>query len=208
MPLVRKAPDAKEAEPVLSLSRPKAAEKKQTTPIPTEQSAEPSPARISAEPAEPLETVLDAISRATMAEELAALLVRGMAPAPTVVLSVRSGVYSGRAGSPWLSSEAIKKLKLDAGMPSVIETAARVGHYLGVLPLTPAHEGLRAVFGGNEDREVYVTPVMMSKHPSLMLVSEIGVLGPSVEATRRADEIARAVGHALERIVLSKKRGA
>jgi hypothetical protein len=210
MPLVRKAPEATQegAEPVLSLSRPKASDKKQTAPLPTEPSAEPPAQEATREPAEPVATVIDAISRAAMAEELAALLVRGMAPAPTVVLSVRSGVYSGRAASPWLSAEAVRKLKLDAGVPSVIETAARNGFYLGVLPLTPAHQALRDVFGGAEEREVYVVPVLMSHHPSLMLVSEIAPLGSSVEASRRADELVRAVGHALERIVLSKKRGA
>jgi hypothetical protein len=47
----------------------------------------------------------------------------------------------------------------------------------------------------------------LSSHPTLMLVSEIAVLGASVEASRRADELARAVARALERIVIEKKRG-
>jgi len=130
-----------------------------------------------------------------------------MAPAPTIVLSVRSGVYSGRAASPWLRTEAAKKLKLDAGVPSVVETAARTGFYLGVLPLTPAHAPFRELFGNGDDREVYVVPVLLSGHPSLILVSELAPLGPSLDATRRADDLSRAVGRALERIVISKKRG-
>jgi len=157
--------------------------------------------------AEPLADLIDAISRAERAEELAALLVRGMAPAPTIVLSVRSGVYSGRAASPWLRAEAAKTLKLDAGVPSVVETAARRGFYLGVLPLTPAHAPFRELLGNGDDREVYVVPVLLSGHPSLMLVSEVAPLGSSVDATRRADELSRAVGRALERIVISRKRG-
>jgi len=227
LPLVRKAPDDRDdgAEPVLSLSRPKSDRKSEIVPsaqrtpemppttertssIEPTQRASPAPPAPSAPPApEPLADIIDAISRAERAEELAALIVRGMAPAPTIVLSVRSGVYSGRAASPWLRAEGVKKLKLDAGIPSVVETAARTGFYLGVLPLTPAHAPFRELFAGGDEREVYVVPVLMSGHPSLMIVSEVAPLGSSVDASRRADELSRAVGRALERIVLSKKRG-
>jgi hypothetical protein len=198
LPLVRKAPESQEDadEPVLSLARPK-----QTTGRKSEAAA---PKRAAPEE---LLVLLDAIGRATMAEELAALLVRGMAPAPTIVLSVKSGVYSGRAASPFLPSEAVKRLKLEAGTPSIVETAARAGFYLGVLPRTAIHAPLRDAFGGGEGRELYVVPVLLSSHPTLMLVSEIAVLGASVEASRRADELARAVARALERIVIEKKRG-
>jgi len=228
LPLVRKAPEDRDdgAEPVLSLSRPKsdrkteiipARERTPEMPPTTERTApeetptrraSPAPPALSAPPApEPLADIVDAISRAERAEELAALLVRGMAPAPTIVLSVRSGVYSGRAASPWLRAESVKKLKLDAGVPSVVETAARTGFYLGVLPLTPAHAPFRELFASGDEHEVYVVPVLMSGHPSLMLVSEVAPLGSSVDASRRADELSRAVGRALERIVISKKRG-
>jgi hypothetical protein len=156
---------------------------------------------------EPVEVVVEATERAGTAEELVALLLRGMAPAPSVVLSVRAGTYTGRAASPRLSAEVARKIKLTAGTASVVETAVRTGLYLGGLPQTPAHQGLRDLFGGDGEREVYVIPVLASGHPTLVLVSEIAKLGPSMEATARADTLGRAVGRALERIVFLKKRG-
>jgi hypothetical protein len=173
---------------------------------PQTRSFEPDPKPAEAKP-EPVEDVVSATERAGAAEELVALLLRGMAPAPSVVLSVRSGTYSGRAASPGLSAEIAQRIKLSAGTASVVETAVRTGLYLGALPHTPAHEHLRELFGGDGEAEVYVVPVLASGHPTLVLVSQIAKLGPSVEATGRADELARAVGKALERIVLSKKRG-
>jgi hypothetical protein len=213
LPLIRKAPQQDEVtgsdEPVLSLSRPKA-EKKVTEPIVLEPSGHESTAATSvvvdSQP-EPVEVVVEATERAGAAEELVALLLRGMAPAPSVVLSVRAGTYSGRAASPGLPADRAQGIKLTAGAASVVETAVRTGLYLGALPHTPAHQGLRDLVGGDGDAEVYVIPVLASGHPTLVLVSEIARLGPSVEATGRADELARAVGKALERIVMSKKRG-
>jgi hypothetical protein len=209
LPLIRTAPQ-KEAtgadEPVLSLSRQKA-EKKITEPIVLTPSAPGTAAAVVAPPEpEPVEVVVEATERADTAEELVALLLRGMAPAPSVVLSVRAGTYSGRAASPRLPADAAQKIRLTAGTASVVETAVRTGLYLGALPHTPAHQGLRELFGGDGEAEVYVIPVLASGHPTLVLVSEIAKLGPSMQATARADELGRAVGKALERIVLSKKR--
>jgi hypothetical protein len=53
---------------------------------------------------------------------------------------------------------------------------------------------------------MYVVPVQTSGRPSLVLISEIGALGGSVEATQRADELAYVAGGALTRILISKKR--
>jgi hypothetical protein len=232
LPFVRKPPPPEEEvgdEPVLRLSRPKV-EKKITEPIAgipgpapssppapvtepfaREVNADPKPAQGTTGPLEanpePVGNVVSDTERADTAEELVALLLRGMAPAPSVVLSVRAGTYSGRAASPGLPASAAQKVRLTAGTASVVETAVRTGLYLGALPHTPAHQALRDVFGGDGDAEVYVVPVLASGHPTLVLVSEIAKLGPSVEATARADELARAVGKALERIVMNKKRG-
>jgi hypothetical protein len=210
LPLLRTAPQQDGIgtdEPVLSLSRQKT-EKKITEPIVMAPKAPaPAPEVVAQPEPEPVEVVVEATQRAGTAEELVALLLRGMAPAPSVVLSVRAGTYSGRAASPRLPAELVPKIKLTAGTASVVETAVRTGLYLGALPHTPAHQGLRDLFGTGGEAEMYVIPVLASGHPTLVLVSEIAKLGPSMEATTRADELGRAVGRALERIVLSKKRG-
>ncbi len=202
LPLVRKAPQAVspapgDDEPVLSLSRPKI---ERTASSPTAGTVPPPVT-------EPMPSLLGDFENATSAEEIVALLLRGMAPAPTLVLSVRSGVYSGRAGSPSLEVDAVRRVRLAVGTASVVETAVRSGFYLGVLPMTPAHAPLRELFGGAAEHEVYVVPVMVSGHASLIVASEISPLGASVEATRRADQLAVVSAHALERIVVTKKRG-
>jgi hypothetical protein len=53
---------------------------------------------------------------------------------------------------------------------------------------------------------VYVVPVTASGRASLILVTEIHPFASSVEATRRADQLAKTAGSALTRIVRSKKR--
>lgn len=204
-----------EAEPVLSLARPKSATNIPAAREPndvrstlgTEHSPKPAP-KLAPVPAEPIEAVLGDFESVTSPDAAVNLLLRGMAPAPTLVLAARAGGYEGRAASLSLPLDAARRVRLEAGRPSVVETALRAGFYLGALPTTPEHAELRALFDGIGEREVYVVPVQTSGRPSLVLISEIAALGGSVEATRRADELAYVAGEALTRILLSKKRKA
>jgi hypothetical protein len=232
MPLVRKAPGAEyrprpllleavpatertdppseleEPEPVLSLARPKSSPNLPaalTSRVGVEHAPQPA-AKLAPVPAEPVEAVLAELETVLSPDVAVSLLLRGMAPAATLVLAARAGGYEGRAASLSLPLDAARKVRLEAGAPSVIETALRAGFYLGALPMTPEHAQLRALFGGSGDSEVYVVPVQTSGRPSLILISEIEPLGGSVEATRRADELAYVAGEALTRILLSKKR--
>lgn len=197
LPLIRKASvpggGSPADEPVLVLSRAKVA------------AAPPAPLPVG--PSQPLEEVLSALDAAASPEELVSLLVRGMAPASALVLALRTGVYEGRAGSAGMPVEAVRAVRVPAATASVVETAARSGFYLGALPFTPAHASLRALFGEDPDAEVYVRPVVASGRASLVLLSGLLPVGPTVDATRRADELARAAGRSLERILLRKKRG-
>ncbi len=199
-----------EAEPVLSLGRPKSSA---ATPAlhaarrPLGSEHEPKPAaKLAAVPAEPIEAVLADLERVVSPDVAVSLLLRGMAPAPTLVLAARAGGYEGRAASLSMPLDAARKIRFEAGAPSVVETALRAGFYLGALPMTPEHAQLRTLFGSSGDGEVYVVPVQTSGRPSLVLISEIGALGGSVEATQRADELAYVAGEALTRILISKKR--
>jgi hypothetical protein len=117
---------------------------------------------------------------------------------------VRAGAYEGRSASLGLSVEAARKVRLIATEPSVIEMAVRSGLYLGALPRTPVHATLRELF--DEESEVYVVPVNASGRASLVLVTELGEYDPSVDWTRRADQLATAGGSALTNILRSKKR--
>jgi hypothetical protein len=205
--------ELEEAEPVLSLSRPKSSPITPAAPTPHDARAWPGgehapkpAAKLAPVPAEPIEAVLEELRTVISPDVAVSLLLRGMAPAATLVLAARAGGYEGRAASLSLPLDAARKVRLEAGTPSVIETALRTGFYLGALPMTPEHAELRMLFGGSGDSEVYVVPVQTSGRPSLVLISEIEALGGSVEATRRADELAYVAGEALTRILFSKKR--
>jgi hypothetical protein len=140
-------------------------------------------------------------------DDVVAALLLGLAPARAVVLAVRSKAYVGRAGSPDLSQVAVRKLEIATSSASVVQTATRSGFYLGVLPHTPAHAGLRDLFGGSEN-DMYVASVTVSGHPSLVIVGDPAALGGSLDATKRVDELAILAGKSLERILVSRKRGA
>jgi hypothetical protein len=197
------------SEPVLSLSRPKPvpspglASGPAATP-PTVASRAPAPA--AQEPLLPLDEVRATFDRTRTPDDVVAALLLGLAPARAVVLAVRSNAFVGRAGSPELSQVSVRQVTIAASQPSVVQTATRSGFYLGALPHTPAHEGLRSLFGETEE-EMYVVAVSASGHPSLVVVCEPSALGGSLDATRRADALVVQAGAALERILLTRKRG-
>ena len=189
-----------EDEPVLSLTRSKP---RHTAPIPPPILEAPPEV-----PLPPLTASLEELEKAHNPDEVVTALVQGLAPAPALVLAVRGQAYEGRAGSAALDAQGVRRIRLAAGVPSVAETAVRQGYYLGTLPLTAVHGAIREVLGSDADGEVYVTQVNVSNRPSLVVLMALTrALGGSVEATRRADELCRAAGQALENIVVSKKRG-
>jgi hypothetical protein len=187
IPLVRKVvPDD---EPVLQLARPKAPR-----------------AAVPPGPLLPLGLAKAAFEQARTPDEVVTALVEGLAPARTLVLAVRATSYVGRGGSAAFEREAVRRVQIVNSSPSVVQTAASAGFYLGVLPHTPPHAELRAFFGESDD-EVYVVSVSASGHPTLVVVCEPSALGASLESTRRIDALAAVAGQALERIVLRRKRG-
>ena len=185
--LVRKV--LPEDEPVLQLARPKAPR-----------------ASVPTGPLLPLELAQAAFEQTRTPDEVVTALIEGLAPARSIVLAVRSTSYVGRAGSAAFERDAVRRIEILNSSPSIVQTAASVGFYLGALPHTPPHAELRAFFGENDD-EVYVAAVSASGHPTLVVICDHSVLGGSVEATRRIDALSAVAGQALERIVLRRKRG-
>jgi hypothetical protein len=152
-----------------------------------------------------------ALESARSPDEVVAALVAGLAPARTLVLAVRSSSFVGREGSPEFSRAAVRGIDVLASSPSVLQTAMRAGSYLGALPHTPAHAGLRELFGDSDD-EVYVALVTTSGHAALVIVCDAWSPGSDTgagtrDATERIDALAKSAGQALERILLRRKRG-
>jgi len=176
-------------EPVLSLSRARSA---QSAAVPG--------------PSLPLELARSTFEQTRTPDAVVTALIEGLAPARTVILAVRSSSYVGRAGSAAFERDAVRQVEILNSSPSVLQTATRAGFYLGALPHTPAHAQLRALFGESDD-EVYVASVTASDHATLVIVCDPAALGGSFDATRRIDVLAGAAGQALERILMSRKRG-
>jgi hypothetical protein len=206
LPLVRRAPDgrsaassdaartapADDAEPVINLMRSKPAGSK----------AVPAPA-----PFVELGEALRLIEQEKSPDGVVAALARLMEPAPAIVLAVRGGGYEGRAANRnFGGEEAVKRFKLPAGFATAVEAAIDAGYFLGVLPSTPAHAPFRELLGNHASAELYLSPVGISGRPSLILCSVVD--RPTLEITRRANDLARAAGQVLERILVNKKRAA
>ncbi len=187
--LTQSEPPPSGDEPVLSLSRARPA---QTAAVPG--------------PSLPLELARATFEQTRTPDAVVTALIEGLAPARTLILAVRSSSYVGRAGSAAFERDAVRQIEILNSSPSVLQTATRAGFYLGALPHTPAHAPLRSLFGETDD-EVYVASVSASGHATLVIVCDPAALGGSFDATRRIDVLAGAAGQALERILMSRKRG-
>jgi hypothetical protein len=186
IPLIRRPPVA--VDPVLSLSRSKFVASEPVFAFDT-----------------PVDDALLELGRAESAEQVAKCIVRGLEPALSILVAVRSGTLEVRATSGSLAREALAKLELPAGKNSVFDVAVRAGFYLGPLLPTVAHGELRGLLPPGAAEEVYSAPVLVNGRPVLVLM--MAKFGPSLEGTRRADRLLRAAASAIERIVLNKKRG-
>jgi hypothetical protein len=165
----------------------------------------PPPVQISGVPEETVREALARLDRARAPDEVVRALVFGLdaLATRTLVLAARAGAYEGRAGSASLGdSDRLRRIRIEIGKSAVLETAGQAGYYLGMLPPTPTHDGLRELFG---DGEVYVARIEASGRPALFLV--IAGMETAFGATRCADELARAASRAIERIVLARKQG-
>jgi hypothetical protein len=151
-------------------------------------------------PADPSE-----LDRAESADEVLELLGRLAVPLArsSVVFAVRAGAYASRSSSRDLR-DAIESAPMRISMSryGIIDSAFTDGHFLGRIPDDEANEQLLGLLG---EVEVYVVPIFVSGRPACALV--LAELVSTFEGTRRADELSRLVGAALERIVRERKRG-
>jgi hypothetical protein len=86
--------------------------------------------------------------------------------------------------------------------PSVLATTAEEGFYLGPMRADDVHAPILAVMGG-ATRDVAAAPVRVSGRTAVIVVAD--ELADSMIGTRRLDELVRAAGEALERIVRARK---
>jgi len=180
-------------EPVLSLGRPKPF-------VPPEPEPAGPPWRLE------FEVAMQAFDTADTPERVVSSLCDGLAPVRALVFAVRSVSFDVRGGSPALGSPAeLRTLSAPAGNGNLLDTATRLGSYLG--PFVPIAElsSLDSKWSAVAGSDCYARAVNVSERPSLVVL--MTGFSESTEATRRADVLARAAGSALERIVRLRKRG-
>lgn len=184
---------AGDAEPVLSLRRPKPV----AAPIP-----EPPPLTWALD----LDKAVQELERAEAPDQVVAALVAGAAPLRALVFAIRGATFDVRGGSFELGFGAdLKALRVPSGNGSPLDAATRVGFYLGPLPQIAALTSLDDKWGTAPGSDCYARAVNVSERPSLVLL--MTGFSDSTEASRRGDALARAAGNALEQIVRLRKRG-
>jgi hypothetical protein len=180
-------------EPVLSLGRPK--------PF--------APAEL--EPAGPpwaleFEMAVQALDAADTPERVVSSLCEGLSPVRALVFAVRGTSFDVRGGSSGLGSPSeLRTISVPAGNGSLLDTATRVGFYLGPFVPIAGLITLDSKWAAVQGSDCYARAVNVSDRPSLVVL--MTGFSESTEATRRADVLARGAGNALERIVRTRKRG-
>lgn len=180
-------------EPVLSLARPKPF-------VPAE-----------FEPAGPpwtleFEAAVQALDAADTPERVVSSLCEGLSPVRALVFAVRGVSFDARGGSPALGTPAeLRTISVPAGNGNLLDTATRIGFYLGPFVPIVALTSLEGKWAAPLGSDCYARAVNVSERPSLVVL--MAGFSESTEATRRADVLARAAGSALERIVRLRKRG-
>jgi hypothetical protein len=186
-------PDDALNEPVLSLGRPKP-----FTPIEHEPAGPPWTLEF--------EAANQALDAADTPERVVSSLCEGLSPVRALVFAVRGGSFDVRGGSPGLGSPAeLRAITVPAATGSLLDTAARVGFYLGPFVPIVGLNSLDGKWSAAAGSDCYARTVIVSERPSLIVL--MTGFSESTEASRRADVLARAAGSALERIVRMRKRG-
>ncbi|MCC6648115.1 MAG: hypothetical protein IT374_21415 [Polyangiaceae bacterium] len=145
--------------------------------------------------------VLGALRRATSRDELLDLMLNGLAMVcgKAGVFAATRGEFRGVRASESLAGHArVRELVVPAEGPSVFATAALMGHYLGPVPPTPVHAALREVLGASSS-EIAVAPVRVEGVLALLTLQ--AEIDDTMLATKRAEDVARAAGEALTRIL-------
>jgi hypothetical protein len=213
IPLVRRqsiAPGPKERrstpagdEPVLALASVRSTSGVRPAAV---RSSAPPPAPTSAQAASKLSDAVAAISKASTPEKIVAALLSGLRPGLSVVFAVRPTAFEARGASAELGpGDAFKRVSVKVDQGSVLDLAVKAGYYLGPLPATAVHAELRRVLPIGAGEETYARLVLVSERPGMVVVT--ARFGPTLEGSRRVDELCRAAGRALERILVSRKRG-
>ena len=148
--------------------------------------------------------ILGALARASTRDEIVMLALGGAALfARRVALFAvkRDGYHGWTCNEEFGDEDALRALAVPLDAPSVFATAAATSIYLGPIPATPAHADLLAVMEAASN-DVAAIAVRVAGRPAAVLI--VDELGDTLTGTRRMDELGRAVGEALARLLAAR----
>ena len=151
------------------------------------------------------EVAIAGLARAESPEQVVLGLCEGLAPVRTLIFAVRGQSFDVRGGSSALGSPAeLRQISVPSGNGNLLDAATRGGFYLGPLAELARLTSLAIKWAAPSGSECYARVVNVSDRPSLIVL--MAGFSESLEATRRADVLAKGASSALERIVRLRKR--
>jgi hypothetical protein len=127
---------------------------------------------------------------------------RGVARRVAIFVAKR-GDYVGWSCTPELGDEGeLRAVIVPAEAPTLLAWASAEGSYLG--PLDPSAHGAILSVMGSATRDVAAVPIRVSGKTAAVIVAD--ELGDTMIGTKRLEEIARAAGDALLRVVRAAKK--
>jgi hypothetical protein len=187
------APPAAESAPAAPPAPPEVPEPPAPTPPPPD-SAPPLPLA-------DIAPLLAALREAKSRDDVVTLALRALSTVArrAAVFAVRKDSYRGWACTESFGSEAaFREVIIPHDQPSILAASTSLAVYLGPITDTPAHKPLTAVMG-RASADVAVVAARVSARPAMILVAD--ELSDTLVATRRMEELARAVGEALARLI-------
>ena len=150
------------------------------------------------------EPVLAAMDEANDRDAIVALLISGMRAVArrAAVMAVKRDAFVGwSCNAEFGDARAWRAVQVPTSLPSVLATAAAGTPYLGPLFRTDGHMPL-IEFMRETSRDVAVTGVRVDMHPALVLLAD--ELGDTALGTKRLEQLAKAAGVALARVLRKK----
>jgi Type II secretion system (T2SS), protein E, N-terminal domain len=149
--------------------------------------------------------VLDAMRAAKVRDDVMHALLTGVRAVALRVglLVVKRDAFVGWSCADELCAQQTwAKVHVSTGYPSALATAAAEGTYLGSVQPSEAHTPLLDAVE-RASRDVAITPVKVGARAALLIYAD--ELGDPALSTKRMEELARAAGEALARILRDKR---
>lgn len=150
-------------------------------------------------------SAIGALKAATDRDQVLDILLHGarMVARRVALFVVKRGGFVGWSCSPEFGDRAaLQALLVPTTSASILSTAMNEGLYLGAIRHDEVHAPLLRLMQG-ATRDVAATAVRVAGRTALVIVAD--ELGDTMIATRRLEELARAAGEALSRILRAKR---